>query len=209
MVQDPGQTSPIQDQEPELASTLMAAIEAWRLDMFGTPSSEKRTGGGGAVDPRPIPVGFHEFPITQLPARDGTPVGTVRRSSNAPNCSYFVEWTSLDDRLEWLLDVETSGRYVVEVDYTCPESDIGSKVELSFQQARLVGKVDTSWDPPLYTNQDTLPRPPVESQMKEFRTLNLGTMELPKGQGSLTMRALEIPGESVMDVRRVTLTLLD
>jgi hypothetical protein len=44
--------------------------------------------------------------------------------------------------------------------------------------------------------------------MKEFRTLKLGEMKLPAGKGPLTLRALEIPGQSVMDVRRVTLTLL-
>jgi hypothetical protein len=67
--------------------------------------------------------------------------------------------------------------------------------------------VAPGWDPPLYTNQDTLPRPPGESQMKEFRPLALGSMRLEKGRGELTLRALEIPGAYVMDVRRVNLTL--
>jgi hypothetical protein len=69
--------------------------------------------------------------------------------------------------------------------------------------------VNPGWDPPLYTNQDTLPRPPAESQMKEFRPLKLGEITLKQGQAPLTLRALEIPGKSVMDVRRVTLTLLE
>jgi hypothetical protein len=34
-------------------------------------------------------------------------------------------------------------------------------------------------------------------------------MTLEKGEGKLTLKALEIPGDSVMDVRRVTLTLLE
>ena len=105
--------------------------------------------------------------------------------------------------------MNTAGRYEVTVDYTCPIADAGSTIELSFKDSRLSGKVAPGWDPPLYTNQDTLPRPPAESTMKEFRTLNLGEMKLESGQGELTLRALEIPGQSVMDVRRVTLTLLD
>jgi hypothetical protein len=202
------------DREPEVAARLKSAVEAWRKEVFGTPPTaaagtvRKKAVGGNAVDPRPIPVGYREFPITMLPARDGEPHGSVRRSSSAPNCSYFVNWTSTEDRLVWLLDVHTSGRYAVAIDYTCPLADAGSLVELSFQNARFSGRVTPGWDPPLYTNQDTLPRPPAESQMKEFRTLHLGEMTLEAGVGPLVLRAVEIPGRSVMDVHRVTLTLL-
>ena len=136
------------------------------------------------------------------------PSAVLRRSSGAPNCSYFVDWTDKDDRMVWSIDVHTTGRYEVVVDYTCPIADAGSLVELTFQDSRLSGRVTPGWDPPLNTNQDTLPRPHGESQMKEFRPLKLGVIELKRGQGPLTLRATEIPGKSVMDVRRVTLTLL-
>ena len=211
MIADPGQTAPINAAQPELAARLSAAVKAWRQEMFGADAAPKPKGkgGGNAVDPRPLTVGSREFPITILPARDGEPRGGVKRSSGAPNCSYFVNWTSKDDRMVWLLDVHTAGRYAVTVDYTCPMPDAGATVELSVKDARLTGKVTPGWNPPLYTNQDTLPRPDGESQMKEFRTLKLGEMKLEAGEGPLTLRALEIPGKSVMDVRRVTLTLLD
>jgi len=211
MLADPGQTAPINAAQPELATRLTAAVQAWREEMFGATTAAKPKGkrGGNAVDPRPIPVGYREFPITMLPARDGEPRGGVQRSSKAPNCSYFVNWTSKDDSMVWLLEVHTAGRYEVTLDYTCPLPDAGATVELSFNEAHLAGKVAPGWDPPLYTNQDTLPRPDGESQMKEFRTLKLGEITLPAGQAPLSLRALEIPGKSVMDVRRVTLTLLD
>lgn len=108
----------------------------------------------------------------------------------------------------WSLDVNTAGRYAVSIDYTCPWPDAGSTIELSFQDRRISGKVTPGWDPPLNTNQDTLPRPAGESQMKDFHTLVVGEVELPRGQGPLTLRAVEIPGRSVMDVRRVNLVLL-
>jgi hypothetical protein len=69
--------------------------------------------------------------------------------------------------------------------------------------------VAPGWDPPLNTNQDTLPRTHGESQMKEFHPLKLGEIELQQGIAPLTLRALEIRGKSVMDVRRITLTLLE
>jgi hypothetical protein len=208
---DPGQSKPVNAAEPELAANLSTAVQAWRKEMFGDGETarSKDKGGASGVDPRPIPVGYREFPTTMLPARDGEPRGGVKRSSDAPNCSYFMNWTDTDDSMVWLLDVHTAGRYKVSIDYTCPVSDAGSTVELSFKSALLTGKVTPGWDPPLYTNQDTLPRPPAESQMKEFRTLALGEITLPAGQSPLTLRALKIPGKSVMDLRRITLALLD
>lgn len=215
MLTDPGQTAPINEREPEAAARLTASVKAWRQEVLGSPDNASKkanrppnAAGGNAVDPRPIPVGYREFPITMLPARDGEPRGSVKRSSNAPNCSYFVNWTSQDDRMVWLLDVHTTGRYEVVIDYTCPEADAGSLVELSFRDRRITGRVAPGWNPPLYSNQDTLPRPPAESSMKEFRLLKLGEIDLESGQAPLTLRALEIPGRSVMDVRRVTLTLI-
>jgi hypothetical protein len=103
--------------------------------------------------------------------------------------------------------VKTSGEYEASIDYTCRESDAGAVIELAFKDASQRATVTPFWDPPLYTNQDTLPRPPAESTMKEFRTLDLGVIRLPAGQGPLTLRAVEIPGQGVADIRRVTLTL--
>jgi len=205
MTADPGQTTPVNDQEPVLAAELAAAVRTWRAEMFG---GREAGDGGGAVDPRPIPVGYREFPVTMLPARDGEPRGAVKRSGEAPNCSYFVNWTRREDSMVWRLDVHTAGRYEVTADYTCKLPDAGSTLELAFQEARLTAKVTPGWDPPLFDNQDTLPRPAGESRMKEFRTLKLGVITLPAGEGPLTLRALDIPGRSVMDVRRLTLTLL-
>jgi len=160
----------------------------------------------GGIDARPLPVGYREFPVTMLPARDGEPHGGVQRSSAAPNCSYFVNWKTADDSMVWLIDVHTPGRYEVVIDYTAAEA--GAVVELHCGEHRVAGTVAPAWDPPLYENQDTLPRPANESRMKEFRPLQLGEIELERGIAPLTLRAVEIPGRGVMDVRRVTLTLL-
>lgn len=222
MMSDPGQLSPITADDPTTASKLITAANDWRREMAeallaatnqtsipANPAVKANQPSGQIVDPRPFPVGYREFPITMLPARDGTPIGTVRRSSTAPNCSYFVNWTSKDDRITWLISVATSGRYRVEIDYTCPLADAGSMIELSFLDSQLTNRVEPGWDPPLYTNQDTLPRPSGESTMKDFHTLELGEIPLKSGEGHLILRAVEIPGKSVMDVRRVTLTLLE
>ena len=86
MVADPGQTTPINDKEPVLAARLVESVRAWRQEMSG--GSDVANGkppvtrnNGNSVDPRPIPVGYREFPVTMLPARDGEPRGQVNAAA--------------------------------------------------------------------------------------------------------------------------------
>ena len=199
MIADPAQGKNLAEAQPEVASRLSAAVATWKKDVGLEPSKKE--------DDRPYPVGYIEFPQTILPARDGISTGGVKRSANAPNCSYFVNWKSLEDTMTWDIEVNTTGDYDVTIPYTCPLADAGSTVEMSFKDASVSGAVSPGWDPPLYTNQDTIPRPPAESRMKEFRPLKLGSIHLVKGRGTLTLRATKIPAQSVMDVRAVYLTL--
>ena len=214
MTADPGQTTPLQAKLPALAQELGAAVADWRREMgLAAPGAGKSKGKaanplGNAVDPRPIALGYREFPITMLPARDGSPLGEMRRSAKAPNSSYFVNWTKTTDAARWNVQVISAGTYVVTLDYTCPAADIGATIELSVGERRLRGKVTEAWDPPLIVDQDVVSRSAHgESLMKPFRTMTLGEIVLEPGPATLQLRATEIPGKSVMDLRRVTLTL--
>jgi hypothetical protein len=203
MVKDIGQTQDVADQHPEELKRLQDAKKVFEKEMWHKVNNRIE----GIRPPPFFAVGYKEFPITILPARDGTNHGGVTRSGGAPNSSYFANWTSLDDRIVWSIDVNEAGRYQVDVDYTCPEHDQGSVLEVSFRGNSVTGKVVEAWDPPLNKGQDRIPRG-GESYMKDFKTLPLGVMTLQKGTGQLTLRALDIPGETVADVRRITLTLL-
>jgi hypothetical protein len=146
--------------------------------------------------------------MTMLPARDGAPTGEMRRSAQAPNSSYFVNWRKPTDAAVWNVEVMTAGTYLVTLDYTCPAADVGATLELRVGERRLRGKVTEAWDPALLTDQDVVPRSTHgESLMKPFRTMTLGEIALEPGRAALELRALEIPGRTVMDLRRVTLTL--
>jgi len=197
MEADPGQDRDVSAAEPEASTRLSEARAKWKADLL--PALRD--------DNRPFPVGYPQFPITQLPARDGVPHGSVQRSAKAPNCSFFRNWTSTNDSITWDIEVATAGKYDAVIYYTCPAADTGSTIELSFQRSRLQGKVSEAHDPPLRgAENDRVPRK-GESYVKDFKPLPLGTIELESRRGPLTLRALAIPGKQVMDVRAVFLTL--
>ena len=107
------------------------------------------------------------------------------------------------------MDVHTAGKYQVEMHYTCGAADLGSTIELALGDRRVQAKVEKANDPPaIGAEHDRVPRS-GESYVKDFAPLSLGTIELPAGQGQLTLRAVEIPGRQAAEVRGLTLTLVD
>ncbi|TKJ35470.1 MAG: N-acetylgalactosamine 6-sulfate sulfatase [Planctomycetes bacterium B3_Pla] len=198
MKNDPGQNRDISKDKPQVAERLRKAVARWKDEVLA--ESPK--------DDRPFPVGYAAFPTALLPARDGIPHGNVRRSAKAPNCSYFTNWISQTDKITWDIEVASSGNFEAVVYYTCPVNDVGSTVELSFDDSRIRGKVIEPHDPPSVGAEfDRFDRG-SESFVKDFRPLRLGVFRLEKGRGELTLRALDVPGKQVMDVRLVALTLL-
>jgi arylsulfatase A-like enzyme len=197
MVADLGQKRDIAKERPEVATRLRDEAAKWRAEL------STKTG----KDDRPFTVGYSVS--TPLPARDGVPHGSILRSDTAPNCSFFTNWTNPDDRITWDVEIGKAGRYEAVVYYTCAASDVGSTVELSLGDARIQTKVTTAHDPPLYgKNHDRVERR-AESFMKDFKPLPLGTFELAAGRGQLSLRALQVAGKQVMDVRYVVLSRLE
>jgi arylsulfatase A-like enzyme len=198
MAADPGQTRDIGKDHPDIARKLSDAVAAWRKDVLA---------GTAGKDDRPFPVGHPEFPVTPLPARDGVPHGGVRRSASAPNCSYFTHWTATGDSMTWDVEVATPGRYEAVVYHTCPKEAVGATVELTLHGSTWTAKTKEAHNPlPVGAEQDRVPRA-GESYVKDFKPLSLGVVEVKKGRGTLTLRAPDIPGKGVMDVRSVVLTL--
>lgn len=155
-------------------------------------------------DLRPFVICHPDFPNTQIPARDGKTHGGVKRSNKWPNCSFFTNWTSLNDKITFDVEVAEGGEFEVEIYYTCPKASVGSTFELSCGENRLEAKITEAHDPPLFgMDEDIHPR--MESYVKDFKKRVVGNIKLDKGPGTLTLKALEIPGKQVMDFRLMML----
>lgn len=187
---DPGQRVNVASQYPKETAALATAVANWKRDVASDYKEE-----------RPFLIGHAEFPHTQVPARDGQSHGNIKRSNRFPNCSFFRNWKSVDDKVTWDVEIGATGEYDVELYYACSESDVGATIELSLGGSSIATKILDANDPPLVgADEDRSPR--TESYVKGFRSISLGTMSLTKGQsGTLTLCATEIPGDEAMEFR--------
>lgn len=201
MLQDPGQHHNVAGQHPGLAQSLADSLANWEDKVLSELKQDEH-------DNRPFPVGHSDFRFTQLPARDGIPHGNIERSNQFPNDSFFSNWSSPSDSITWDVEVLEGGEYKVELYYTTPEESLGSTVQLSFGDDSIMGTINQAHDPPLRgMEHDRVER--MESYVKDFKPMELGVIDLEPGKGLLTLKALEVPGSTVMDFRLLMFTRMD
>lgn len=198
---DPGETTDVRDQHPQTASRLGSALQAW-IDQTALLSSRES-------DPRPLTLGHPEERQTQLPARDAVPHGGITRSNRFPNCTYMKNWTgAADDRITWDVEVLEGGTFEVVMYYACTDESVGTEIELSFGEQSLKASIEIPNDVPLIGHvNDRVER--QEGDVKQWRAMTLGNIQLQSGLGVLSLRALKATGPEVCEMRLLMLRRLN
>ena len=202
MVADPGQRKDISKDQPKMAAQLRGEVEQWKKTVL-TELGE---------DSRPFVIAHPDFEWTQIPARDGTAHGGIKRSNKFPNCSYFYNWTSLDDKITWPVQVGASGKYEVTMHYALPKGDEGTAVQISYDMgyysSATTVTLNKAHDVPVRGQEnDRVKR--MESYVKDFKPISMGLLNLKQGKGVLTLKALEIPGKTALEFRLLMLKRLE
>lgn len=191
MFSDPGQTTEANDRFPDVADELNAYLAVWRSEVFRD----------GKDDDRPFTIGHPDFPLTQIPARDGNPHGEVSRSAKAPNCSYFTNWKTTNDKMTWDVEIVEGGNFEVEMFYACTENSVGSEVALSLGGSSTMAVITEANNPIAVGPEHDRVERKTQSPMKDFKRLRLGKIHLSKGRGELTLRAPKIVGTDPLEMR--------
>jgi arylsulfatase A-like enzyme len=192
MENDHGQTTDISNQYQKVADSLITAKNEWLAEVRPKLPREE--------DNRPFTLGSPDHQFTQIPARDGIAHGNIERSNRFPNNTFFTNWKSEKDSITWNVEVLADGEFEVTLYYTCAPENLGSTIELSMGNSKIANTITEAHDPPL-TGMENDRTPRMESYVKEFKPMKLGTIALKKGLGNLTLKALEIPGDEAIDVR--------
>ncbi|QDT32675.1 arylsulfatase [Thalassoglobus polymorphus] len=194
MLNDPSQSRDVSSEHPEQARVLREAVSRWKSEVLA----------GYDDDKRPFVIGHADSSNTQLPARDGVPHGNIKRSNKYPNASYFTNWTSLDDKITWEVELPEDGTFDVELYYTCKKDDIGCTIQLSDGHAQLETMIQDPHDPPIVgADEDRVRR--AESYVKQFQPHNMGQIKMKKGRKTLSLRATKIPGDQAIEFRLLML----
>ena len=195
MRNDRAQKKDLSKKLPEIKNSLKQELRQLMSEAANKVSSK---------DERPFVICHKDFEWTQIPARDGEAHGGIMRSNRYPNCSFFTNWTSLEDSISFNSYVQDQGQYEVSIYYTCPSGDEGGSFRMSFGESFIDGTITEAHDPPLYgMDQDRSKR--MESYVKDFKALKVGTVNLEQGAQTIKMQALKIPGKQLMDFRLMML----
>jgi len=192
---DPGQEEDISHLHPSIMNQLTKTMETYKKSIPNI-----------TIDPI-IPVGYSEFPYTDLPVQDATLHGHLTYSSIHPNASYVINWASVDDCITWDIDVQKTGIYQVELKYTCSEESVGTQLSLTSNESLVKNSINTWYESEVLDKSDRVPR--EESYEKKFYTFNFGQLELSTGKKTLTLKAEHLSGPKVCDLRGIRLLLLE
>jgi len=196
MPNDPSEKHDVAAEHPDVVARLSAAYDRWLADVTRVP----------IVRP-PIPVGYAERPMAELPAPEAYFSGGVHWYNQFGFAhDWLTGWTDTGDTIWWEVDVVTPGEYEVALQYTCAPEAVGTQLRVESGDSHVDGTLVKAYDPEPRMRPT---RHPKKRFVQTFATQRLGTVYLDKGRRRITIRALSKPADAVCDLKSVSLRLTD
>jgi arylsulfatase A-like enzyme len=197
--EDYQQTKNVANAFPSEYQKLLTVKKNWELEVLSELPKD---------DNRPLIIGHPDIKLTQLPVSEGFGHGNIKRSNQFPNDSHLANWLTNEDYISWDVALEKEGIFEIEVYYACSKENIGTELSISFGSSYLKNAVKKENNVPLIgMEHDTVPRD--ESYIKDFISLNLGTIHLKPGNGTLKLMSQNLLKPNDLDIKLVTLRRLN
>ncbi len=202
MDKDPGETTDISAQQPQLAAELRVKFEKWLAEVTA----------GRSFEPPPIEIGGEEDPV-EIQASwalvDGThttiappggvvtkgpePLGKPLKGSTINYTFSGYDWDTIDswskpgEKARWRLDVKQAGRYEVTFAYGCEPATAGGRFRVTIGGARLEGTVEPT------------------AGRNIFWKHRIGEMTLQPGPAFMEVEVIDSAGKELMALNRIWL----
>ncbi|GAB3790988.1 sulfatase-like hydrolase/transferase [Spirosoma horti] len=191
MLSDPSQLTDLVAGQRHQVRVLQAAYAHWFQEVSQTISFS-----------RPVPVASRRV-LLQAPEAHFS--GKVRyKQGNGWANDWLINWQTPADSIWWDVAVERPGMYQLSLQYTAQDVALGTLLTISVANKMLQKTLQTSFDPPLKTSPDRIPRKEVYE--KPWAWLELGNLELPKGHHRILLQAGLVPHGQVAEVKALLLT---
>ena len=193
--EDYHQTKNVANAFPSEYQKLLTVKKNWELEVLSELPKE---------DKRPLIIGHPDLKLTQLPVSEGLGHGNMKRSNQFPNDSHLTNWLTKEDFISWEVALEKEGNFKIDVYYSCSKDNIGTELSVSFGENSVKNMVKKENNVPLIgMEHDAVPRD--ESYIKDFISLNLGTIHLKPGKGTLKLMSQNLLKANDLDIKLVTL----
>lgn len=195
MVLDPAETEDVSARHPDIFNSLRNAYAGWH-----------REAASDGFEPVPIALGYDERQVVELPGHEGflAPAGgkgiDYKGASGWAN-DYITNWTSVGSFVYWEVDVVSSGTYEFALKYACSAGDTGARICLEIGNEGIESVLERAHHPRQIPSPDRVPRKEVYEW--EWAEHYMGRLTLSKGKTRLAVKAKEIKGRQVMDLKSV------
>lgn len=169
MLADPGQKQDIASQKVAITKEMRDKYDHWFEDVMKK-----------GIHPEITSVGYSQSPTTELFAPDATKEGHLNYfAKNGFAHDWFTGWQQSDDAAVWTIDIVETGAYQISLKYNCPEDFMGNKISVIVDGEKLEKPIQKAYVGPVYPSPDRVKR--IEAFEKDWATVNLGQLTLPKG----------------------------
>jgi arylsulfatase A len=136
-----------------------------------------------------IEAGFPGERSFTLPVQDASLSGSIRYSSIHPNQSHTENWIQKGDSIWWTLNIHSAGIYKAEIQYGCPDDQVGSLFKLRSVTSEFDFIVDEPFDSQILPERDYVKR--SESVERTWEWMEAGNLMLESGPETITLKLLE------------------
>lgn len=194
MVRDPGQENDLHTTDTSSTRKLLAAYNEYYASVTGDYRSFAT-----------ITLGYDEDTLDYLPAHEAQFNGKLHyKEGHGWAHDWFVNWSDTSDRIWWKIRCINPGDYNITLRYTCPENDTGAEVCIQTLSSETRGVITRAFDPPYIPSPDRVKR--IEVYEKEWALAEAGTITLTPEDTALVIKACNIPGKQVCELKGVYLS---
>jgi len=118
---------------------------------------------------------------------------------------WIASWNSPNDVFYWEIDCAESGKYKLEMDYLCYETDIGSIIACSVGNEYKEVKIEKSKMSKIVKSPDRIKRKEAY-EIETWGSISFGDFNIPKGQNKVLIKGIILAKDNFAEVKGLNIS---